>query len=55
MTTKNKPAYPGSTAISIKEYFTLPIEERTKVLQSYIELHNRAYPICLISSVWNFP
>lgn len=40
MTTKNKPAYPGSTAISIKEYFTLPIEERTKVLQSYIELHN---------------
>ena len=40
MTTKNKPAYPGSTAISIKEYCTLPIEERTKVLQSYIEIHN---------------
>lgn len=40
-TTNNKPVQPGSTAINIKEYFELPLEERGEFLRNYIETHNK--------------
>lgn len=41
MTTKNTPVKPGSTAINIKEYFDLALEERGDFLRTYIDTHNK--------------